>query len=277
MPASLDRRTLLITAGAVALSPLVARANAHNLIERAEWATYFADAGTKGVIAFAAADEGGILTSDLERCNAPYLPASTFKIPNALIALESGVVSSVDERFEWDGKERAIGGKPIAAWNRSQTLRDAFRNSTVWVFQEVARRVGQERMARFVDALGYGNRDIGGAPIDKFWLVPESRLRITALQQIAFVERLWADGLPAKPAHMASVREIMLLERLADHALFGKTGWAPEQRIGWFVGVVERQEKPFAFALNLDHDGSDAMSKQRIEIVKRAAADLKLL
>lgn len=277
MPIWLDRRKLLISAGAVAFAPLVARADAEDLIERPEWAAYFAQAGTKGVIAFAAADDGGILTSDLKRCNAPYLPASTFKIANALIALECGAVSSVDERFEWDGKERTIGGKPIAAWNQSQTLRDAFRRSTVWVFQEVARRTGPERMAKFVDELGYGNRDISGAPIDEFWLVLESRLRITALQQIAFVQRLWAGALPVKPGHMAAVRDIMLLERSADYALFGKTGWAPNQKIGWFVGVVQRGAKPFAFALNLDHDGSDEMSKLRIDIVKRAAADLQLL
>lgn len=277
MPMMLDRRALLISAGAVACSPLVVRADAGNLIERAEWARYFAQANTRGVIAIATANNGGILTSDLKRCGAPYLPASTFKIANALIALETGAVSSVDDRFEWDGKERSIGGKPIAAWNQSQTLREAFRNSTVWVFQEVARRVGPDRMAKLVDAFGYGNRDISGAAIDQFWLVSDSRLRITALQQIAFLEGLWADRLPATQHHMAAVRDIMVIERGSGYTLYGKTGWADDQKIGWLVGVVEHVGRPHAFALNLDHDGSDAISKQRLAIAKRVAVDLKLL
>jgi beta-lactamase class D len=255
---------------------MLARAVADDLIERPEWRAYFTEAHTKGVICFAAADDGGILTSDLKRSSASYLPASTFKIPNALIALETGAVSSTEERFEWDGTERGIGGKPYAPWNKGQTLREAFRNSTVWVFEEVARRVGPERMARLVDAFGYGNKDIGGAPIDQFWLVNESHLRITALQ-IAFLERLWSDALPAMPANMAVVRDIMVMERTPEHTLFGKTGWAVGQKLGWFVGVVENQARPHAFALNLDHDGSDAMSKQRVEIAKRVAAGLKLL
>lgn len=277
MQISFDRRTLLVTAAAAAVAPLIARADDSDLIERPEWNAYFAETGTQGVIAIAAAANGGILTSDLKRASAPYLPASTFKICNALIALETGAVASVDERFEWDGKERSIGGKPIAAWNKTQTLREAFRNSTVWVFQEVARRVGPEQMSKLVKALDYGNGDIAGAPIDQFWLVSDSRLRITALQQIAFIERLWSGILPAKPANIAAVRDIMLLESGADHRLYGKTGWATDQKIGWCVGVVEHANKSCAFALNLDHDGTDFISKQRIAIVKRVAADLRLL
>ena len=250
MPLTPDRRTVIIGTAATALSPMLARADADDLIERPEWRAYFAEAHTEGVICFATADDGGILTSDLKRSSAPFLPASTFKIPNALIALETGAVSSVEEQFEWDGTERSIGGKPYAAWNKSQTLREAFRNSTVGVFQEVARRVGPERMARLVDALGYGNKDIGGTAFDQFWLVNDSHLRITALQQIAFLERLWSGVLPVKPANMAAVRNIMVMERTPEHTLFGKTGWAVGQKLGWFVGVVENQARPHAFALN---------------------------
>lgn len=273
----LDRRTLLIASVATVLGPGMLRADESDLVERPEWQAYFASAKTAGVICFAAAADGGILTSGLKRSSEAYLPASTFKIPNALFALETGAVSSVEERFTWDGKERSIGGKPIAAWNKSQTLREAFRNSTVWVFQEVARRIGPERMSRLVIDCGYGNADISGAAIDQFWLQSRSRLRITALQQIAFLEKLWGSSLPAKRDNMAAVRDIMKLESTDKGTLFGKTGWATDQKIGWFVGVVEHDGKPHAFALNLDHDGSDAMSARRIAIAKRVAADLELL
>lgn len=269
---NVDRRTLLIALAACASLPRPALADDSDLVEKPEWRSYFAEVGTQGVLCFAAASDG-VLVSDTARASQPYLPASTFKIANALIALDVGA-ASVDERFEWDGRERGIGGQTVAAWNKSQTLREAFQNSTIWVFQDVARRVGTERMARMVQALQYGNQDIGGAAIDQCWLVPESRLRISALQQVAFLERLWADRLPVKATVIAAVRDLMVIERDEDHTLYGKTGWSPEQKIGWLVGTWQQGHSHHAFALNLDHDGSSKFSQARTDIVKRAAADL---
>jgi beta-lactamase class D len=269
---SVDRRAILMAAAAASLYPRMTRAAGPTLAERPAWGAYFNDIGTAGVLCFTQGD--AILTSNPARAGQGFLPESTFKICNALIALETGV-SSPDERFEWDGTERGLNGKPIAAWNKSQTLREAFRNSTIWIYQEIARRVGSERMAGMVATFDYGNGDISGAPIDQFWLVSDSRLRISAVQQIDFLQRLWAGSLPAKPAAMAMVREIMLIEREAGTALCGKTGWGRDH--GWIVGVLETDGVPRAFALNLDHHGSDAFAPQRMAIVKRAARDLKLL
>ena len=50
-------------------------------------------------------------------------PCSTFKIWNALIGLESGIIASADEAFyRWDGQTRAI-----PAWNKNLTLKEAFQ------------------------------------------------------------------------------------------------------------------------------------------------------
>src|SRR5260221_8767466 len=108
------------------------------------------------------------------------LPASTFKIPNSIIALETGVVTDPDKDvFKWDGVTRSI-----EAWNRDHTMRSAIAASAVPVYQEIARRIGQERMQKYVDLLEYRNRDIGGR-IHQFW--PTGQLPHAPDQQIEFL------------------------------------------------------------------------------------------
>lgn len=228
-------------------------------------------AGQTGVLAFEL-ETGAIGVSDLARAETRFVPASTFKIPNTLIALEAGVVENLDAPvFKWDGKERGFSGSPIAAWNRDQPLRDAFPNSTVWVYQEVARRIGAGRMQRFVDAFDYGNRDLSSAAIDTFWL--EGPLGISAREQIRFLERLRAKTLPVSDRAQSLVHEVMIVERTNTYTLRGKTGWAG--KIGWFVGWIESGKRSRLFALNIDmHDTTSAQA--RIEIVKAAARDMHL-
>ncbi|MCC7251002.1 penicillin-binding transpeptidase domain-containing protein [Hyphomicrobium sp.] len=231
------------------------------------------DAGETGVAAFESADGRRTVASDFERIRTAYLPASTFKIPHTLIALETGVVASLDEPlFKWDGTVRTLDGKPIDAWNRDQTLREAFRNSTIWVYQEVARKVGPERMTRLVTALDYGNRAVG--EIDSFWL--SGPLRISALEQIAFLGRLRAGALPVSARAQALTREAMVIETENTHVLSGKTGWAFDQKIGWFVGWIEANGASRLFALNLDVAGQKSLAA-RTALVKSAAHQLRVL
>ena len=86
---------------------------------------------------------------DPVRADTPLLPASTFKIANAAIAVETGVVTGADELFPWDGQPR-----DLEAWNRDLTLGEAMAASAVPVYQEVARRIGAERMAEMASAPG---------------------------------------------------------------------------------------------------------------------------
>lgn len=233
----------------------------------------FHEAGETGMIAFESEDGRRTIVSDFERAKAAYPPASTFKIPNTAIALETGVVASLDDPvFKWDGEVRSIDGKPVDAWNRDQTLGEAFRSSTVWVYQEVARKVGPERMARLVEAFDYGNRRIG--EIDRFWLT--GPLRISALQQIAFLRRLHARALPVSERSQSLAIEAMEIERTDAYVLRGKTGWAFEEKVGWFVGWIETGKGPRAFALNLDVTGAPSLAA-RTAIVKAAARQVGLM
>jgi beta-lactamase class D len=156
---------------------------------REDLAKHFTDEGTVGTFVGYKVDDDFVIASDKDRSGEAKLPASTFKIPNSVVALETGVVGDPDKDiFRWDGVVRSI-----EAWNRDHTMRSAIAASAVPVYQEIARRIGAERMQKFVDLFEYGNRDIGGG-IDQFWLT--GNLRIDPVQQVDFVDRLRRGALP---------------------------------------------------------------------------------
>lgn len=206
-------------------------------------------------------------------CAERFTPCSTFKIANSLIALETGVASGPEFSLKWDGVMR-----PIASWNRDQTMRSAFSNSVVWFYQELARRIGPERMADHVRRLDYGNRDTSGG-ITNFWL--DSTLRISADEQVAFVRRLWADSLPVSKDVQRITRELMELSHSDDGRIFyGKTGTAGDAnagiaRLGWFIGCVTKGERRVFFATRITA-GRDASGRQARKITEAILARLQI-
>jgi beta-lactamase class D len=173
-----------------------------------------------------------------------HLPASTFKIPNTLIGLETGVIPDASFRLPWDGKKRWLD-----SWNRDHDLPSAMKHSVVWYYQEVARRVGAARMRRLVGAFGYGNRDTGpDAAVDRFWL--DAPLAISPREQVEFLERMRTGKLPVKPAHVALVRRIITLDERPGRVLQGKTGLGHEGNrvVGWLVGYVVKDGREHVYA-----------------------------
>ena len=180
-----------------------------------------------------------------QECRRRLTPASTFKILNSLIGLETGVIP--DEHFviRWDSVHR-----DITSWNHDHDLASAIANSVVWYYQELARRVGRLKMEALIDSTGYGNNDASG-PIDGFWL--GSSLLISAEEQVGFLRRLQAGMLPFSRRSMDIVKEILVLERTRTYVLRGKTGFANDRSgvaVGWFVGYVEKAANVYFFALN---------------------------
>lgn len=190
-------------------------------------------------------NENVYLCYDLERCNTPFCPASTFKIPNTLIALESGIATP-ETVFEWNGEKRAFSG-----WERDMTLTEAFTTSVVPVYQEIARRVGVEQMQYYTRLFDYGDLDINPDNIDCFWL--EGNSAITQFQQIYFLRRLYHLELPARNESMKQVMKMMEYETTDNYVMSGKTGWAIRQKdnITWFVGYVETNDNVYFFATNV--------------------------
>src|ERR1700710_142647 len=148
----------LLAAASFQSSRAVAKVSSQRSEVRDGLARRFFDVGTVGTFVAYKTDDYLIIASDRDRSGTAQLPASTFKIPNSLIALETGVVADPDKDvFKWDGVTRSI-----EPWNKDHTLRSAIAVSAVPVYQEIARRIGQERREKYVDLFEYGNRDIGG-------------------------------------------------------------------------------------------------------------------
>ncbi|MFP4345428.1 MAG: class D beta-lactamase [Anaerolineales bacterium] len=206
------------------------------------------------------------------RCEERFLPASTFKILNALIALETGVIADEREILPWDGVDRAL-----PEWNQDLDLQRAMRYSAIWFYQDLARRVGQERMRTYVEAAGYGNADVSG-PEDAFWL--EGALRISPAEQIDFLRRLHAGTLPFSERSQRVVREILVVEETETYRLSAKTGWVlrVEPQVGWYVGYVERGEEVYFFATNIESAQPDErFGPAKVEISRAILTELGIL
>lgn len=182
-------------------------------------------------------------------------PCSTFKIPHALIALETGVITPLTT-FEWDGSDQ-----PIRSWARDHTLQSAMDNSVVWCFQRMAQGIGRERMTEWLTRFDYGNTNTTG-DITRFWL-DDDRLGMSPRDQIAFMEKLYTDGasgeagLPCSPTHIATVRDLIVLDRRDAYVFSGKTGsgytdgrWV----LGWFVGHLRRGDDAYVFVVRLERE-----------------------
>lgn len=232
----------------------------------------FAEAGLTGTIVVLDGESGIWYSADSRRAFTPYLPASTFKIPNTLIALETGVAKNENEPYAWDHKQRGMTG-----WNSDQTLSTAFERSTVWVYQRIARQIGEARMQQYLYDFRYGNAQIAPA-IDRFWL--DGALRITAVEQIEFLRRFNEGRLPLSAHTVDVARKVMQREQHEHYRIFWKTGLtgadAPQPNIGWFVGWVERGSERIYFALNADIPSPTLLSA-REAITRKVLASMGYL
>lgn len=215
-----------------------------------------------------------------ERARTPLLPASTFKIPNSLIALETGVATGPGFALPWDSV-----AVPAQAWwpdswrQDEQTLRSAFQNSVVWYYQELARRIGEEQMAAYLAQFDYGNQNIGGG-IDTFWLSGD--LRISPVEQVTFLHRLYNGDLGVSDSTTAILKDIMMLEETPAYRLSGKTGTAEitdTREMAWLVGFVEQGEAVSFYALNMEGETvwEEWPPQKRADLVKRLLQAITVL
>lgn len=213
--------------------------------EDAELAKLFQERGVEGTIIIASLDSKTEYIHDDKRAEACLVTASTFKIPNSLIALEERVIKDEKEVIKWDGIDSGF-----AACNKDQNLQTAFSNSCVWFYQELARRIGAEKYKEHLKKLDYGNQKIT-PELTTFWLAGD--LMITPREQIEFLKKLYTDKLPYRPDTVQTVKKIMINEQMADYTLRAKTGWAIQlqPQIGWFVGYIEAKGQVWFFATNI--------------------------
>jgi len=192
-----------------------------------------------------------------ERAGLRHRPASTFKIANSLVALETGAVRDEHEVIPYGGAPQ-----PFTAWEKDMAMREAIVASSVPVYQQIARRIGLPRMQAQLERLDYGNRQTG-ALVDRFWL--DGPLEISAIEQARFLARLAKQELPLSPRSQAIVRNLLRIETRGAMTLYGKTGWvfSGTPQLGWWVGWIERGDRVYSFALNLDLRGEQDLGLRR--------------
>jgi len=196
-----------------------------------------------------------------------YTACSTFKIANALIALDSGVVAGPESTFTYEPHKHANPHRPEEAYNRDQTLASAFRHSVVWTFQEIARQVGEQRYRDYLARFDYGDQDLSGG-LDQFWL---NTLEISAAEQIRFLRRFLDNAFGLDPAAVQAVKDMMLLEETDNYRLYGKTGTRLPQDgkwLGWIVGFVESGDRVLYYAINLDADSYPELTEKRMQLLQ---------
>ncbi len=202
-----------------------------------------------------------------------YTPCSTFKLPNALIGLESGAIT-----LDRNGAGYDIVRDPVQpwwpeTWPRSQDLSSALQRSTVWYFQGLARKVGLDNYSHWLRHFDYGNQNTGGG-VDQFWL--GSSLRISAIEQAHFVKALERGEFGLKAANVEAVTGALVIERGEGWSWWGKTGGclAHDGRwIGWLVGALTKPDGHYAYAVNVSDDSWDAVRDVRVDLARQALRD----
>jgi len=257
-PVGLDRRSMLTGAMAVTAACALPPADASEAAA-SDFEAEFLQRGVMGTFVRLEIATDRVTLINEARAQKRYVPASTFKIANSLIAIETGAVKGPGDVFSWNGQPALMKD-----WERDMTLADAIRVSNVPVYQEIARSVGLKAYEDWLDRLGYGNANPGSA-VDRFWL--DGPLTISAIEQTSFLAALALQELPMSKAAQAAVKGMLHRETRGSRSLYAKTGWltAATPQIGWWVGWVEGDGRIDTFALNIDvASDSDLPKRQEI-------------
>lgn len=214
-------------------------------------------------------------SNDFAWANTGKLPASTFKIANSIIALETGVVENDSTLFKWNGQQRGL-----KVWEQDLIFREAFHLSCVPCYQDVARRIGSERMNYYLSKLEYGNMNVDSVNVDMFWL--EGKSKISQFQQIDFLKRFYEKKLLISSRTQSLMKGLMVIQENEDYKLSGKTGWSIRDgnNNGWFVGFVETEKGTYFFTANVEPVGEfnqNSFIKARKEVVHKALEQLEII
>lgn len=201
-----------------------------------------------------------------------FTPASTFKIPNSLFGLDSGIITDENHLLKWDGVKRWR-----KEWNQDNTLASAIKYSVVWYYQELARQVGKVKAEKYLKDIGYGNCRVG-EKVDSYWL--DNSLKISAEEQIAFLKRFYDYKLPFSKRSVDIVKKIMPEEKHKNSVMRFKTGTGNKEDgtwIAWLVGYVEKKGNVYFFAFNIEAETFEKVDMLRNKISREVLKQSKIL
>jgi len=217
-----------------------------------------------------------------EVCKERFPACSTFKVPLAVMAFDSGVLKDENVVYKWDGKS---GMRPEE--KRDQNAKTWMRDSVVWFSQRLTPQLGAKRVQKYLDGFEYGNRDMS-AGLTQAWLVSPSKnagLKISAYEQVEFMKKLWTDSLPVSKRAMKLTREITYLETSPKgFVLNGKTGsgfYDSDRKLnfGWFIAHLQKGDQEYIAVANLSDlkPSEEGYGGPRAKaVVKRVFGDLGL-
>lgn len=235
---------------------------------------FFEEFGVKGCFLLYDLNNDIYQIYNSSRCEQGFLPASTFKILNSLIGLETGVITDENMVIPWDSITRSVD-----EWNRDHTLASAIQYSVVPYFQEVARRIGPDRMKEYVDDADYGKMDISKETIDKFWLWGNSR--ITPWEQMNFILHFYTNKLPFTQSNIDLVKKLIVLKKTDKYVFSGKTGMTVQdgKNIGWLVGYLEQNGNTWIYVCNVESglDNTERFKESRRGVVENVFRSMGLM
>lgn len=218
--------------------------------------TPFKDCNSTGVITIYDYKKQKWITNDEAASRTETQPASTFKVINLLIALESGIIKDENEVVKWPGSTDTTlyGYRPDIY--RDITVKEAFEVSAGWAFIELAKKIGRERYAHYLKLAGYGNVNLTEKGND-FWNF--GPFGISPHDQVAFLIKVYEGKTPFSKRNLEVLKKVMINEQTTDHTLRAKTGWTrvDGNDIGWWVGYVERKDNVYFFATRIIKKRSD--------------------
>lgn len=217
--------------------------------------------------------------SDSADVNVKTLPASTFKIINLLIALETGVIKDENEIVKWVGKTDTVlyGYRPEIY--KDMSVKEAFEVSAGWVFIELAKKVGREKYKHYLKLCDYGDQNLSEPGVD-FWNI--GAMGISPLNQVSFLIKVYENKLPFSQRNIDILKNVMISERNDNYTIRSKTGWtrASGNDIGWWVGYVERKDNVYFFATRVTKQHSvknTNFGECRKDITKNVLRQLKAI
>jgi beta-lactamase class D len=240
---------------------------------------HFANCGGEGTIVIFDKNNKEWILSDTLNVKTESLPASTFKIINLLIALETKTIKDENEIVKWVGKTDTLkyGYRPEIYHDMS--VKEAFEVSAGWVFIELAKKIGKEKYKKYLSACNYGNLNLTENN-DDFWNF--GNFAISPINQVEFIKNLYEEELPFSKRNIEIVKKVMITEQTDSYTIIAKTGWTRENNMntGWWIGYLEANNNTYFFATRLIQDrknNRDDFGSCRKEITKKIFYNLGYL
>ncbi len=249
------------------------------VVVKENFKSYFEQCAVTGSIAIYDMAAKKWIVSDTTDIKTETLPASSFKIINMLIALETNTIEDENQIVKWVGSTDTFkyGYRPEIYHDMS--VGEAFKSSAGWVFVELSKKIGKAKYKALLSQSMYGNNRLNQDDPD-FWNF--GNFAISPKNQVEFLRSLYLGTLPFSRRNINIVKNVMITEQTKHYTIRAKTGWTRENNIntGWWTGYIETNNNTYIFATRLLQPRSinrPDFGNCRKEITKKVFGDLGII